>query len=263
MDKIRILSLLNKLNHLHNRKKTNTTIADGKRVIETILESSPESVEYLLVREDKDFSEVIEKFGKEDRIIYINSRDEKEIKITQNPQGIYAIIKPPEIKKIKELNSFDRIIFLYKLQDPINVGIILRTALGFGWNAVCFIKSSVRMDNPKLIRTSSGYIYKQNIFFVDDLNQLFSITDHTIIIANQNSSFPLSRLKDNISGEEKLMLVLGNEGRGIDEEFIKSLNETEAPFFSVRIETEDIESLNVSTAGAIMMYELRKVEEQS
>lgn len=146
--------------------------------------------------------------------------------------------------------EFKRVLLLDDIQDPGNLGTIVRTAHSFGFDAIYASKNCVDLYNDKTIRSTQGALfhvpYKQQ-----DLKE--------VIISLQENGFKVmaTSLRNAISLSEvetsdKMAIVLGNEGKGVHDEIIDLCD------VSVKIEMSAFESLNVAVAGGICMYKFRK-----
>lgn len=152
---------------------------------------------------------------------------------------------------LKENNDIigDKIIILDNVQDPGNVGTIIRSALAFNVSTVILSETSVNIFNDKLIRSSEGAIFKVNVITLKLEEALRKIKTRNIDIfyADMNAEESL----DNVDAK-KYALILGSEGKGISD-LSKSLANR-----SVKIEmNKDLESLNVAVSASIIMYKLR------
>lgn len=168
----------------------------------------------------------------------------KKLASTLNPEGIVTLSKKPTPKEI----TSNRVLYLDEVSDPGNVGTLLRTALAFGFKDV-ILRKGANPFKSKVVQASQGAIYKLNLVEDNDLSFLHSLKDngYTILGTDLRSSIPLG----DITKPEKLVLVLGNEARGVSKEVLELGDK------NVRIEIDSIESLNVAMAGSILMYELR------
>lgn len=172
-----------------------------------------------------------------------------KISTLQTPQGFLALVHIPKNKELdqKELkNQFTLV--LDGVQDPGNMGTIIRTADWFGFkNIICSV-DSVEIFNPKTVQATMGSLARVNIFEAD-LPVL--LTDNTLPV--------FGALLDGESiyktqwGSEGLV-ILGNEGKGISPEVIKKINK---PVTIPRI--GEAESLNVAVSAAIFCAELVRV----
>ena len=171
---------------------------------------------------------------------YLVSKDIMEsISSAKSPQGVICVCKYLEEKPVKS----GKVLLLDNVSDPGNLGTILRTALAFGYNDV-ILRGGCSQYNEKVLQSTQGAIFRLNILNDFDIKQL---KDYEIIATEIKGSVDLST----ISRIGKHVLVLGNEAHGVSEEILKIANKR------VRIDIENIESLNVAVAGAIAMYEIK------
>lgn len=141
----------------------------------------------------------------------------------------------------------ERLIVLDQVQDPGNLGTIIRSALSFGYDAVILSDTCVDIYNEKVIRSTQGAIFHIPVYrcsLTECLPQLKKQGIHVYITSLQNS-LPLRSIKK----RERFALVFGNEGQGVSKEVLALGDE------AIRIEMKTFESLNVAVAAAICMYE--------
>lgn len=157
-------------------------------------------------------------------------------------QEIFALCRIPRRQK-----QYDRLLILDGIQDPGNLGTLFRSALAFGFDMIV-MENTVDPLNPKVLRASQGAIFRidwletEIISYMDEHPEyLFFGTD----VANG------SPLKSYVPSRNKIGLILGNEGVGIRQSILEKTAK------NLKIEMEDMESLNVGVAGAIIMYHLR------
>lgn len=176
---------------------------------------------------------------------YIVSEDIlKKISTQKNPQGVVAICS---MRKEKEI-SHNNVLYLDEVSDPGNLGTLLRTALAFSFKDVILSKGSVSLYNEKTISSSQGAIFRLNIISGDEQN-LINLKEkgYKILATEIKGSVELK----NIKKSDKQVLILGNEAHGVNEKILNLADER------VRIDINEIESLNVAICGAIMMHYLR------
>ena len=172
---------------------------------------------------------------------YIVTKDIMEsISVSKSPQGVICVCKFIEQKPI----SSEKVLLLDNVSDPGNLGTLLRTALAFGYKDVV-LKGGCSQYNEKVLQSTQGAIFSINI--INDID-FGKVSDYQIIATEIKGSVNISTL----SNVKKHILVLGNEAHGVSEEILKIANKR------VRINIENIESLNVAIAGAIAMYQLSK-----
>ena len=157
-------------------------------------------------------------------------------------QPYIGVSRLPEVKG--ELG--DKLVYLDGVQDPGNVGTIIRTALAFSYDAVVLSKDSASLTNSKVIQSTKGALFSIPLTNKVTLEELKE-KGYVIIV---------TALEDAINYQkspkfDKFVLVLGNEGQGVKKENI-ALADT-----VVKIEMGNIDSLNVAVAGGILLNHFR------
>ena len=169
---------------------------------------------------------------------------------TDNPQGILAIIKIKtcELENLFVDGSF--LVVLDSIQDPGNMGTIIRTADAAGASGIIVSKGCVDIYNPKVLRATMGSIFHIPICLYDDMTELIiQLKERAIKVFTSFLKGGANYSEQDMSGN--IALVIGNEANGISKE-IASLSD-----FLVRIPMIGrAESLNASIAAAILMYEV-------
>lgn len=172
---------------------------------------------------------------------------------TISPQGIMAVVKMPQYS----MESFLKVktpffLLLEDLQDPGNLGTIMRTAEGAGADAVILSKNSVDLFNPKVVRATMGSIFRQPFVYVENFH------DTLKMLQNEGVSLYTTHLKGTGSYSTENYcgacgILIGNEANGIKDETAALADHL------VKIPMEGkLESLNASVAAAIMMYEVHR-----
>lgn len=141
-----------------------------------------------------------------------------------------------------------KILILDGVQDPGNMGTLMRSACAFGYETIFVGNGSVDIYNEKVIRSSQGAIFKLNFRFgsvVEFINE--ELSSYKVYGTNVVRGVAL----DEVSNLEKMAVILGNEGNGISKEVDDLLLD------NIYIPMENTESLNVAIAGSIIMYKLR------
>ena len=169
----------------------------------------------------------------------VNDEVLRKLANSENPEGIVFVCEQLSPKKDK--SEYRKIVYLDQINDPGNLGTILRTAVAFNYDAVILSKSSVDIYNEKVIAASKGALFLIDAFY-DDIS---NYTDGRVVIASAlEDAIPLSECEK----PDNFVLVLGNESRGVSKEVLSLANRI------VKIEMNDaIDSLNVAIAGGILM----------
>lgn len=150
-------------------------------------------------------------------------------------------------KKSNPIISSDRVLVLDDVQDPDNVGALLRSASAFGFNHIILSHQSADIYNEKTIRASKGALFQCFIERKPLDEAIKDLKEHGYYIVGADAH----QSHDVHVEHQKIALILGNEGHGINNNIKPLIDQF------VTIETKHVESLNVSVAGAIIMYEWR------
>ncbi len=216
-----------KLHQAKYRKETNTFLVEGKHLVKEAFEANA----------------VIEAYSIDEIPGYtlVSLPVMKKICKTDTVVTEVALCKINEIKPLS-----DNILILDNIQDPGNLGTILRTAKAFKFDTVIISKGSCDLYNDKVIRSSQGAIFKLNILNnIDLLSFIPTLNDYEIYGTNVRNGTDIKDIKK----EKKIAIILGNEGNGISKEISNIIDK------NIYIKLDNMESLNVSIAGAIIMYE--------
>ncbi|GFH41646.1 23S rRNA methyltransferase [Lactococcus hodotermopsidis] len=192
---------------------------------------------------------VTEKFANIENARLVSSEVMKFLSDTETPQGIIAEIKLPTLEMTSE--TLQRLLILENVQDPGNVGTMIRTADAAGFDGVILTAGSADIYSPKVLRTMQGSHFHLPIFLENDIQALYARlkTQKTTVIATTLSAESIDYRT--IAKPEKLALVMGNEGSGISAETAKS-----ADILAHINMIGQAESLNVAVAAGIMIFSL-------
>ena len=231
-----------------SRNEEKVFIVEGLRMFSEVPEDRVEKVyisESLYNKKKQELS--LERFSYE---VLSNSVFE-HVSDTKTPQGILCIVKQ-NIYNIEDLLKIENPHFMVldNLQDPGNLGTIVRTAEGAGVNAVFLSKESVDIYNPKTIRSTMGSIYRMPVVYVEDLLSLLEtfkgkgIKSYAAHLAGKNSY-------DKEDYKCGTAILIGNEGNGLRDEV------SNAADIWVQIPMQGkVESLNAAIAASILMFEV-------
>ncbi|MBR3840560.1 MAG: RNA methyltransferase [Erysipelotrichales bacterium] len=149
----------------------------------------------------------------------------------------------------KEITG-NRIIILDDVQDPGNVGTIIRSAISFGFDGVILSKNGVDLYNDKLIRSTQGALFHLPVKRCDVLPEVRRLKSEGYYIVG--TALVNGCGLSNIMEREKMAIVMGNEGSGVSSTILMMSD------INAFIEMENFESLNVGVAAGILMYTFRK-----
>lgn len=178
-------------------------------------------------------------------VTHISDNELKKISFLQNPKDSVAVCYLNEEKK---LNDGNLQLVLDGIQDPGNMGTIIRLADWFGIEQIICSKDTVDFYNPKVIMASMGSFTRVNIVYTD-LEEYLSQTKNINIGTDMDGENIYS-----FNRPEKMNLILGNEGNGMRPETEKLLEKSVMiPRFG---KSQSTESLNVSMAAGIILGQL-------
>lgn len=170
---------------------------------------------------------------------------------TKTPQGIMCIVKRKkyDLNELLKVNN-PHFMVLDNLQDPGNMGTIVRTAEGAGVDAVFMSKDCVDIYNPKTIRSTMGSIYRMPFIYIEDIPELLNqfrkngVKSYAAHLDGKNAY-------DKEDYKTGTAILIGNEGNGLRDEV------TEKADILVRIPMQgQVESLNAAIAASVLMFEV-------
>lgn len=240
---------IKKLKEKKYRNESGKFIVEGIKMLEEALQEKA-SIEKIILCEDcqNDYSHELDVYEiAKNEIITVSEKIFKELTGVENPQGILAVINKEKNKPINY--NEDIIIALDGIQDPGNLGTILRTIDSVGLTQVVLSEKTADPYNPKVVRSTMGAIYRVNIIQTNNLqNTLKQITknDYKIMataLDEESKSVYDIKLK-------KKVIVIGNEANGISKEIISMSDEKIIiPMLG------KTESLNAAVATGVILYE--------
>ncbi len=174
-----------------------------------------------------------------------------ELAETETPQGMAAVVKWPHwpLDEIWAGNKQGRtFLLLDSIQDPGNLGTLIRTAKAAGIDGIFLGKGSVDPFNGKVVRSAMGAVFKLPLWQMDLEEVIPDLKKRGVTIVN--TSPRASRTHFDYIFPDRVAILLGNEGRGVQEAFWKYVDvDLKIPM------PGDMESLNVSVTGSLLLYE--------
>lgn len=222
-------------------------VAEGRRFIEEALESDAQ-VHVVLVAEgsEEKYADLLAHY--DGPAFTVDAHILDKTMSTVHPQDIAAIVSFPDWSETSwpEMHT---VVIVDGVQDPGNLGTIIRTTMASGANAVFCLKGTVDFTNQKVLRATMGTIFSLPIYMIEDVDEVVGVLKKygfTFLVAD-SEGVPYDKFE---SFPEKVALVLGNEGNGS-----QSFSEEES-YISIPLE-RGVESLNVAVAGGILLYAIR------
>ena len=245
-----IVKNVRKLKEKKYRDSENAYIVEGiKMVKEAILEKA--SIKQIIICDDCEKTDSIPKelmyeIAKYD-CLYVTSKIFKYISEVQTPQGVLAVVEKNNRDEDINYNE-DIIVALDDIQDPGNLGTILRTVDSVGLTQILVSKGTADPYNPKVVRSSMGAIYRVKVIECEDLLETLKEVKRNkfkILVSSLKESNSIYNVKYN-----KKVLVIGNEANGVEEKIMNIADEKiKIPMLG------KTESLNAAVATGIILYE--------
>lgn len=237
------ISLISSLKNKKYRKDNQLFIAEGIKSVEEFINSSYQ-IDIIYVTED-----ALTKLNKIPQNIKFELVSEKDFaKITQltTPQGVLALVKIPNSKSVLELATYsNHMLVLDNIQDPGNLGTIIRTAEWFGMTHIVCSIDTVDVYNPKVVQATMGSLSRVEMIYTDisSFLTLYKGKKYGALLNGENIY--------NVDFGESGLIVLGNEGNGIRDSILPLLDT------AVTIpRVGNAESLNVAVASTIFCSEV-------
>lgn len=233
-----------------SRKENGLFVLEGARLC---FDSSVFPMIKLLIITEKAYKKYCDKILlSDDSIIMISDELGDKLSDTMNTQGVFAICKFPEKTELCDfIKNGGKYIVLDSLQDPLNIGTIIRTADALGIDGVILCRCC-DLYNPKVIRGTMGSIFRIKIIESDfeDVVSEFKRKNITSFAAVVDKSAKSLVDCDFSSG---CAAVIGNEGNGLSENDIELCDDK----FTIKMHGS-IESFNASTAATIILWEMSR-----
>ena len=229
-----------KLKDRKNRKKTNTFIVEG---MHSVLEAYKKGmVVELILKEDISLPLDVP-------YVYVTEEIIKKISDAVSPPDVLALCKMANDNVVLG----EKILLLDGIQDPGNLGTIIRSAVAFNVDTICLSPDTVDIYNPQVLRSTQGMIFHTNII-IKSLKEIISmLKEREIPIYGTRVDYGIDVSTLREKDRKKYALVMGNEGNGVSEEILDMCDE----YIYISM-NPDVESLNVGVATSIILYELDK-----
>ena len=177
----------------------------------------------------------------------------KSVSDTQTPQGIMAVVRMPEYK-LEQLLQGEKthLLILESVQDPGNLGTMVRTGEGAGVTGIIMNKTTVDLFNPKTIRSTMGSIYRVPYYITENLEETMQG------LQKQGVSLYAAHLKGEHSYDEEdytkaCGFLIGNEGNGLSDAIANQAD----VYIKIPMEGQ-VESLNAAISATLLMYEANR-----
>lgn len=228
-----------KLHTAKGRKKADQFLIEGMHLVEEAV-NYKQPVDMIIIEDGYQYDLNLEDY----KTLYVSEEVMKSLSTLETPPGIAAVINYGKPGKI----TYNRVLLLEDVQDPGNLGTLIRTADAFGFKTVLITPESADPYNPKVLRGAQGSHFHLNILVRSAADAVESFKGIKIGTSLDDAVY----IDDFQQPDGDIMLVLGNEGRGLTAE-TKQLMDINAKINMPGMS----ESLNVAIAGAILMHHFK------
>ncbi|KXG42908.1 hypothetical protein U473_01855 [Tepidibacillus decaturensis] len=240
------------------RQEQGLYIIEGIKLIEEAIDAKQE-IEALIFDQGKDLPESLalhlEKYDLSIPIVSVSTPVIEKLSDTETPQGVLAILKKKniEIEKLLE-NQFSFYLLIDQIQDPGNLGTIIRSADAAGVQGIILGNSTVELYNSKVIRSAMGSIFHLSIV-QDELDQIIPKLQKNGVKVIGTSPYA-SKTYFEVDLTQKVAIIVGNEAKGLSDSRKQQVDEMiKIPLVG------KAESLNVAMATTLILYErVRQME---
>lgn len=226
---------LKKLYQKKYRDKENLFLVEGRHLVE-------EAKKVGILKEIYTTEDIDDDFGVPKNLV-----SEEVMKYLSEVESNQKIIGLCIKKDNQQIGN--KIIMLDDIQDPGNLGTIIRSAVAFNFDTIILSNNSVDLYNQKVIRASQGMMFKINIIRTDLIKTIDKLKEekYKILATRVTNGKDIKCLEKS----EKICIIMGNEGNGVREEIMSLADD----FVYIKM-NENCESLNVAIATSILLYEL-------
>lgn len=228
---------IKKLYQKKYRDENKLFLVEGEHLVEEAYKCG--YLESIIIEEGYDFH--IEKNN-----MYVTGKVMNYLSELDHNQHIMGICK---LLSNNEIGS--KVLILDDIQDPGNLGTIIRSVVAFNFDTIILSKNTVDIYNSKVIRASQGLIFKTNIIVADLKEAILDLKSKNYSIIGTKVDNGID-IKD-IPSTNSLALIMGNEGNGVSDDILDLCD----CYAHIKM-NDDCESLNVGVATSIMLYELSK-----
>lgn len=249
-NKIKYLKSLEMKKH---RQAESVFVAEGPKIVGDLLNAGFEAT-YLAVVECSDFASRLKNFDLNGvQIDFVTADDLRKVSSLEAPQQVLAVLKQPVWQLDSNIASKELCLALDEVQNPGNLGTIIRLAAWFGIEHLFCSKGCADVYNSKTVQATMGGLAHVKVHYVDLVEMIGNLPNGTPVYGTFLDG-------ENLYGrqlEQRGLIVMGNEGRGVSKE-VENLVTEKLFIPNYPAERESTESLNVAIATAIVCAEFRR-----
>lgn len=235
------------------RRQTGLFVAEGLRLCQGALKSGKKAVQVFATAEAGQKEQVQEIMAQGEEVFLISNSIAEKISDTQTPQGVFCVFKMLDNHSLLDTIKGNRFVLLSSLQDPGNIGTIIRTSEAFAIDAIIMSADCPDIYAPKVLRATMGGVFRIPIITVESMAQTIMQLQENKVAVYAAALSPKSVPITQVPFQGKTAVVIGNEGNGLAPEIINCCtNSVVIPMAG------NAESLNAATAASIAIWEMSK-----
>lgn len=241
---------IKKLEKKKYRDLENRYLIEGEHLVEeALINNAP--LEFLLITESSqnDYQKLV-KLVSDEQLVQVTEDIIKHLSSLPSPQPIMAVIKKETETKTKKETPTNHLLLLDNVQDPGNVGTMIRTADAAGFNGVILGEGTADIYSTKVLRSMQGSNFHINLSEENLVETIKILKEQGYKIYATELNEEAISFKD-IEKSERIAIIMGNEGQGVSKELIELADN---PVFIPMLGNS--ESLNVAVAAGIVMFSI-------
>jgi TrmH family RNA methyltransferase len=236
------------------RREERMFVAEGWKMLDEAVKNHLVRAVYVSVDAALEWEKRAAMVENEDSIYveWLSSSLFQELSDTVSPQGVIALVEMPMYDIHKISSTGEALLLLEDIQDPGNLGTMMRTAEGAGMSGVVLSKGCVDLFNPKVVRATMGAMFRMPYFICDDFSTTVEqLKNDKFRICAAHLAGKKSYTEETFEGKTGIMI--GNEANGLSEKICRLAD----VYVKIPMEGE-LESLNAAVSAALLMYEVHR-----
>ncbi|GHU50676.1 RNA methyltransferase [Bacilli bacterium] len=233
------------------RDTTNLFVAESYRVVKSLIDNNIQCRNLLFAKDTKYYQNIDSYDKKGISTVEINSKIYESISTLSNSDGVIGIfVKPNNEFKLQPNKKY---IVLDKIQNPGNLGTIIRTAVAFNIDGIVITNDSVDLYQPTIVRATMGSLVEIPVKFSTSLEDIIKECKNKKITTYATCLNKNSKVLNEINFDDSSAIIFGNEGQGLNTKDIDLCDE------SIYIPISNkVDSINISIAAGIIMHKISK-----
>ena len=237
------IKFIKSLNHKKNRDSNSLFLVEGDKIINELISSDFRIKKiYGTYNWYEDNCSIIE----EELFCKVSPKELSRISNLKSPNNVLAIVNKRNLE-LEQSNLTGLTLVLDSINDPGNLGTIIRSCHWFNIKNIICSENTVDMYNSKVIQSTMGSIFHVNIFYTELTSFLNDCSNNYTIYGSFLDGDDIKKIKIN----SNTLLVIGSESHGISNSIVNKIHKK----VTIKGKSEEINSLNVATATSIMLYE--------